>query len=490
MKTQWLALALFATVLTSCQSSEKNSELISREPQQVAEDSHDNEAQFENTFKSLMAAEGSTEQIKEENRTKEIGKLVERQVNVFYTAQEMVQNFDATLNKLYEEKMKNPSQPVDLTALETERRNLNITWEFNEKNLHEMQYIYYRMLSEFNSPKSEYQKAAGSALKGLDQHMSKLWNKGDRWAALAVSQDLDIVGMNFQKMVPQARLPEFRRFANITGTERMNIIQQGMRNFKSNRQLRWDNQFQSQWEKFKFNRQTNEMKLLKERSPQAKQIYPDGGKTGNINGSYFPAGVWSITMDDGPHPVHTKGMIKAISNVGMKGHFFWLSRQMELYPDLVKAAGDAGFKRSSHSYTHANLPKLGEVGLKKEIDDATDTFEKIVGERPTFFRCPYGACNGNGSRIRQKIANQKMIHAFWNVDSLDWQDKNAYSIYERVKKQMEINGRGIVLFHDIHPQSVEAMKLVVGYIKSKPEWKVYTLDEIMKMETGTNYPSP
>ena len=42
----------------------------------------------------------------------------------------------------------------------------------------------------------------------------------------------------------------------------------------------------------------------------------------------------------------------------------------------------------------------------------------------------------------------------------------------------------------IPAQSVEAMKLVVAYIKSKPELKTYTMDEIMKLETGEDYHSP
>jgi peptidoglycan/xylan/chitin deacetylase (PgdA/CDA1 family) len=174
----------------------------------------------------------------------------------------------------------------------------------------------------------------------------------------------------------------------------------------------------------------------------------------------------------------------------MKGHFFWLSQNMKLYPELIQSAENAGFRRSSHSFTHANLPKLSEAGLTHEIDDAADVFEELVGQRPTFFRCPYGACAGNGSRIRQHIANQKMIHVAWNVDSLDWQDKNPYTIFERVKKQMEIQGRGIVLFHDIHPQSVEALKMVMAYIKNKKDWQVVTLDEAVKAETGRDYPSP
>ena len=56
-----------------------------------------------------------------------------------------------------------------------------------------------------------------------------------------------------------------------------------------------------------------------------------------------------------------------------------------------------------------------------------------------------------------------MIHVFWNVDSLDWKDKNPETILARVKKAMAAEKKGIILFHDIHPQSVEASKLVLKW---------------------------
>ncbi|MBL7669830.1 MAG: polysaccharide deacetylase family protein [Bdellovibrionaceae bacterium] len=208
-----------------------------------------------------------------------------------------------------------------------------------------------------------------------------------------------------------------------------------------------------------------------------------------MTGNRFDKGFWAITLDDGPHATHTAGMINTIQGAGMKATFFWLSQNLTKYPSLVSQAGMADFDRASHSFTHANLPKLGPVGLKHEIDDAVHAFTKEVGSPPTFFRCPYGACGGNNSQIRTMIANKNMMHVFWNVDSLDWQDQNPQTIFERTKKQIDILGRGIILLHDIHPQSVEAMKLIVPYLK-KIKAQVKTLSEMMLIETGKVYPSP
>ena len=50
----------------------------------------------------------------------------------------------------------------------------------------------------------------------------------------------------------------------------------------------------------------------------------------------------------------------------------------------------------------------------------------------------------------------------WNVDSLDWRDKNPQTIYNRVAKQMRAQSGGVILFHDIHSQSVKASQILMS----------------------------
>jgi peptidoglycan/xylan/chitin deacetylase (PgdA/CDA1 family) len=140
---------------------------------------------------------------------------------------------------------------------------------------------------------------------------------------------------------------------------------------------------------------------------------------------------------------------------------------------------------------------LNQADLNHEIIDAYNGFADVVGEPPTLFRCPYGACGGANSKIRQMIADKHMMHVFWNVDSLDWQDLDPNSILARVQKQMETLGRGIVLFHDIHPQSVKAVQLLVNWLHTeKTTWKLLTIEDMIRHETADskspskNYHSP
>ena len=104
-----------------------------------------------------------------------------------------------------------------------------------------------------------------------------------------------------------------------------------------------------------------------------------------------------------------------------------------------------------------------EVEIKSQIQ-----FYDKLGVQIKLFRLPYGA-GVSVSKIRAKIAEHKMVHVFWSVDTLDWQDKNPQSVYNRALKQMAGQKSGVVLFHDIHPQSVIASTMLMDYFNEHKE---------------------
>jgi peptidoglycan/xylan/chitin deacetylase (PgdA/CDA1 family) len=212
-----------------------------------------------------------------------------------------------------------------------------------------------------------------------------------------------------------------------------------------------------------------------------KSISPGTGSNGNLTGGNFPRNTWALTFDDGPSK-YTLPILANLKNHGIKASFFWLAQMVNAagagkYIDAAKAAG---MDLNNHSYSHANLVNLGADGLKREIVTSTNIETKAYGFSPKFFRCPYGS-GLNTARVRQMIAQQGMIHVFWNVDSLDWQDHNPTSIVARVRKQMAREGRGIILFHDIHPQSVTASNVIMGDVA---KLHAVTMSQITKELNG------
>lgn len=216
----------------------------------------------------------------------------------------------------------------------------------------------------------------------------------------------------------------------------------------------------------------------------ALKIEPSTGPAGNITGSGFPKGVWALTYDDGPAKT-TVSVLKNLSAHGMKASFFMLSQQIDTpkeFPEVAIREAAEGHDVASHSYSHPQVPKLGATQRTREIEGAAKVFQQVLGKRPDFFRLPYGAGVGIPS-IRAEIAKACMVHVFWNVDTLDWHDKDPDLIYQRSVKQVESLGRGIILFHDIHSQSVVASEMLMRFLKSKGV-RMVTLSEIVKEING------
>jgi peptidoglycan/xylan/chitin deacetylase (PgdA/CDA1 family) len=182
----------------------------------------------------------------------------------------------------------------------------------------------------------------------------------------------------------------------------------------------------------------------------------------DVNGGAFPSGRWALTFDDGPSAAYTPSILDNLDRHGLKASFMWLATLAPHLTPIVTRANLDRMALCSHSYTHPNLTHLDASGLKHEVVEASAVLSSLYGYPVRAYRCPYGACGAAGSSIHQLIKGNRMTSVLWNVDSLDWHDHNPQSIYARVKKQMEIERGGIILFHDIHPQSVPASELVMA----------------------------
>ena len=193
--------------------------------------------------------------------------------------------------------------------------------------------------------------------------------------------------------------------------------------------------------------------------------YPSFGASGNITGNSFPENVWSLTYDDGPHKSRTNEVIDELYKAGIKGTFFVLLPKARKSLQVIEAMIDSNMEVAHHTYHHYNLTKVTDEVLDYEVKGSLAELKDEFNIEVSLFRVPYGAGTRN-SKVRQKIIDAKLIHIFWNIDTLDWKDKDPKSIFERAKKQMALtpNKSGIILFHDIHSQSVKASKLVLDYL--------------------------
>lgn len=206
--------------------------------------------------------------------------------------------------------------------------------------------------------------------------------------------------------------------------------------------------------------------------PPSKEKSSSRGSKGEgeeVFGAALPKKTVVLTFDDGPHPRYTNEILAILKQYGISAVFFNVGKNLgavntEGHVTLNRGAEisrhlrQAGHILANHSYSHAQLSKQTGNGLKSEILNTDKILKEVDAQRSPLFRFPYGARNREGLDV---LAAAHLKSVMWNIDSLDWADPVPSSIVERVMSSLDKEGRGIVLFHDIHERTVKALPAVL-----------------------------
>ena len=160
----------------------------------------------------------------------------------------------------------------------------------------------------------------------------------------------------------------------------------------------------------------------------------------------------AFTFDDGPCS-HTLDILDILDEFNAKATFFVVGSCMKANNSIILETIQRGHEVGNHTTNHARLSKLSKKQISRNLEDNDKLYYNITEEHMMTFRPPYGAYNKNV----QKVANMPII--LWSADSEDWELLDAKKVVARVLN--EISEGGIVLLHDIHPTTVEAVRILL-----------------------------
>jgi len=172
-----------------------------------------------------------------------------------------------------------------------------------------------------------------------------------------------------------------------------------------------------------------------------------------------------LTIDDAPdqYALEMAYMLKE-QNAGaiffVNGHFLETKEQKE----ILKQIHQMGFVIGNHTYSHARLPDISEEKQREEIIRVNDIVEEITGERPTFFRAPFGA---NTDFSKQVVAEENMIIMNWSYgyDFLPEYMEKAKLTHIMLETEFLNNGANL-LMHD-RKWTKEALEDIVIGLREK-----------------------
>ncbi|NBQ64269.1 MAG: polysaccharide deacetylase family protein [Verrucomicrobia bacterium] len=170
----------------------------------------------------------------------------------------------------------------------------------------------------------------------------------------------------------------------------------------------------------------------------------------------------ALTFDDGPTPGITERVLAELKKRDMRATFFLIGAKVDARPDLARRLVDEGHDVANHSYTHPRLSGMSDAAVDNQITRTQEAIARATGVTPVWFRPPYGAFRREQGPLASKHG---LGVAYWSVDPKDWSQPGSAVIAQRVLAASQPGS--IILLHDLHPQTAEAVPAIFDGLISR-----------------------
>ncbi|WP_264737060.1 polysaccharide deacetylase family protein [Cytobacillus firmus] len=172
-----------------------------------------------------------------------------------------------------------------------------------------------------------------------------------------------------------------------------------------------------------------------------------------------------LTIDDAPdkNALEMARILKKLSAPAIffvNGHFIDTPEEAK----VLKEIHELGFAIGNHTYSHQNLKTLSEAQQYNEIVSLNDRVEEIIGERPKFFRAPFGSISDYSRKVA-KDENMLLMNWTYGYDwEKEYQSKEALADI-MINSPFLVNGANL-LMHD-RQWTKEALEDIVKGLQNK-----------------------
>ena len=182
--------------------------------------------------------------------------------------------------------------------------------------------------------------------------------------------------------------------------------------------------------------------------------------------------VVALTIDTAFGEDHTKEILRALKNNGIKATFFVMGEWGAENPNLVEEIIAEGHEIASHSMTHI---RYTDVSKEEMLDDARQAKEYIdaMGGKGNIIRLPYGAYN---DEVVNALFTKGYIPVMWSNDGEDWKESDSNAVCTKVVSK--VTGGDIIMLQNNTQSGADAINCIVSGLKEK-NYEFATISEIM-----------
>lgn len=182
-----------------------------------------------------------------------------------------------------------------------------------------------------------------------------------------------------------------------------------------------------------------------------------------------------FTFDDGPDPRTTPRLLDILDRLHVKATFFFSAsrfrggKRNEHAPEIARDALRRGHSIGSHSVDHVRMHGLTAAEVTAQLDENERLFEKIFGARTFLFRPPFGSRNHH---VDRQLQERRYTDVLWNIGLADWVKRPPKALVKTFEKMLDRNAEegqlgGVVLLHDTHPWTVDAVEPMVQLLRTR-----------------------
>jgi len=182
--------------------------------------------------------------------------------------------------------------------------------------------------------------------------------------------------------------------------------------------------------------------------------------------------VIALTFDDGPSR-HTARLLDIFETYGGKGTFFVVGNLIENGEETIIRMAENGHEIGGHSWDHRQLTKLSEEEMNDQLLTTRAKIYEFTGIDSKMIRPPYGSYN---DQLKAVCKQNDMYMVNWSVDTLDWKYRDADMLYDTIMS--EVKDGAIILCHDLHGSTVDAMERIIPDLIAKG-YQLVTVSELL-----------
>src|SRR5437763_15580148 len=171
--------------------------------------------------------------------------------------------------------------------------------------------------------------------------------------------------------------------------------------------------------------------------------------------------VVALTFDDGPGP-YTEQLLDLLRRAGAHATFFVVGSRLRDWPELPHAEAQLGAV-ATHTWSHPHLTTMPTWLVWAELLRTQYETRQDLGWKPRLFRPPY---EQRDARTDGVVRSLGLVQVLWSAIS---GDDSLHPTSRMVARNVirALRPGAIVLMHDLHPWTVDAMPAILAAIHAR-----------------------